>query len=56
MDREMKIPSVLFDLLAATGFALMLTGLWWIYPPAALIVGGGGSLTLACWGARRWGS
>lgn len=28
------------DALALTGFALVCVGLWWIWPPLALIVGG----------------
>jgi hypothetical protein len=32
------------DLLGLCGFAALVCGLWWIYPPSALIVGG----TLLC--------
>lgn len=32
--------SLIGDLCIVLGSALVLTGVWWMYPPAALIVGG----------------
>lgn len=32
--------SVIRDTLNLAGFAAVLTGLWWIYPPLSLIIGG----------------
>lgn len=36
------------DLIALCGLGLIVTGVWWIYPPAALIAGGAG-LVYAGW-------
>lgn len=33
-------------LLALVGFALLILGLWWVFPPLALIVAGIGLLAL----------
>jgi hypothetical protein len=43
-----------WDLVAFTGAASVWGGLWWIYPPLALIVVGAGLVALAVWGARQW--
>ncbi len=48
--------SHLFDLSALVGLGLVVLGLWWIYPPLALIVSGGACLSLAVLGAKRWRS
>lgn len=47
-----KLPCDAWDVLLVTGTALVVSGLWWIYPPAALIVGGMGLAGFAWWGDR----
>jgi hypothetical protein len=37
---------ILNALLALVGFALLILGLWWIWPPLALIVAGLGLIAL----------
>ena len=39
------------DLLCFAGFAALTVGLWWIFPPVALVAGGGIILALGCCGA-----
>ena len=34
-------------LLLLTGITLLITGLWWVYPPLALIIPGAASIALA---------
>ena len=41
------------DLLGLTGFAALVCGLWWIYPPAALVIGGALVCALAAGGAMN---
>ncbi len=43
-----------WDLAAGLGLAITCLGLWWIYPPAALIAGGVALTAFAIWGAKRW--
>ena len=43
-----------WDLLALGGFVATLEGVREVYPPAALIAGGGSILALAIVGAKRW--
>ena len=43
-----------WDLTAACGALMTGLGLWWIYPPAALIAGGIALTAFALWGAKRW--
>lgn len=38
------------DVLAVVGIALLGVGLWWVYPPVALIVVGSLLVKLAIWG------
>ena len=45
-----------FDLVFLAGVGLVGIGLWWAWPPAALIWSGAVLVTLGIWGARRWGS
>ena len=42
-----------WDAMAAAGLALMGGGLWWVYPPAALIVCGLALLALGVAGAKN---
>ncbi len=51
---DLWTPPLLWDLVATAGGTLTAAGLWWIYPPAALIATGGGLIALAVWGARLW--
>ena len=44
----------LFDLLALLGVLLLTAGVWWIYPPAALIALGAKLLIFSLWGASKW--
>ena len=48
----MKLGTYGYDLLAGAGLCGVFAGLWWIYPPAALIVLGGMACTLGVAGAR----
>ena len=41
-----------YDLAALAGAISVLVGLWWIWPPLALIVGGVGVMLAAMMGAR----
>ena len=43
--------SYLWDVLAVAGAALLLGGVWLVYPPAALIIGGAGLVAVAWRGA-----
>lgn len=43
------------EALAVGGLALFAAGLWWVYPPAALIVVGFLVLAAATWGHFRGG-
>lgn len=43
-----------WDIIALGGLALLATGLWWVYPPLALIVVGAGALVFGLWGAKVW--
>jgi hypothetical protein len=47
-------PTILFDLLALAGAACVAVGLWWIYPPACLIVSGSALSAAGIVGARAW--
>lgn len=38
------------DVAALIGLALVSFGLWWIYPPIALVIGGGLLLAGSIWG------
>lgn len=44
---------MIFDLLFLCGFAAAAVGLWWVYPPAALIAAGLAVCGLAGSGARN---
>lgn len=41
---------------AAIGAAAAFAGLWMIYPPAALLIGGVALIAFAFWGAKSWAS
>lgn len=41
------------DALGATGLGMLFTGLWWVYPPAAMIVVGGVVAAVGIAGALR---
>jgi len=43
------------DAVAIAGLVLLGGGLWWIYPPAALVGVGGILMALAIMGVRRHG-
>lgn len=45
-----------WDGLALAGALLVAGGLWWIYPPAALIAVGSALVAFAFWAAGRWRS
>jgi hypothetical protein len=45
-------PGLHWDLAAVVGVLLVAAGLWWIYPPAALICLGLGAIGAALLGAR----
>jgi hypothetical protein len=45
--------TIIADCCLLIGAGLALAGLWWIYPPAALLVGG---LSLLALGARLYGA
>jgi len=45
--------AIILDLLGAAGYVALCIGLWWIYPPATLIVGGVLLLVAAIVGAQR---
>lgn len=44
----------LWDGMALAGAALFLWGLWLIWTPLPLTVGGAALIALAVWGASRW--
>ena len=52
----MKAPpaSIVWDLLGFAGCALVVAGLWLIYPPVALIAGGLTLAAIGVVGAKRW--
>lgn len=39
-DRLPPLPELVADIVGLLGMALLFAGLWWIYPPASLIVCG----------------
>ena len=41
-----------YDIVALAGLALLVTGLWLVWPPLALIVCGALLLAFGVWGAR----
>ena len=45
--------TIIADTCLVVGAGLALAGLWWIYPPAALVVSG---LSLLALGARLYGA
>lgn len=45
--------TLILDLSGLAGLASLSVGLWWVYPPAALIVSGAILLALAVFGASR---
>jgi hypothetical protein len=47
-----EVSNYLWDLAAAAGVLLVAAGLWWIYPPLALIVVGLLLATFGVWGAK----
>lgn len=51
-----KPPTVVWDALAFAGATLVVGGLWLIWPPLAMILGGSATVAAAFWGASKWGS
>jgi hypothetical protein len=45
---------LVWDCLAVAGVALVVCGLWWIYPPAALITLGLAAVAFALWVSKVW--
>jgi len=45
--------TLVFDVLALAGFGVAFAGLWWIWPPAALVICGLPVCALGVWGAWR---
>lgn len=50
----MKIPPLVWDILAGLGLILLLWGLICIYPPVALLAAGVAFIFLGFWGAAVW--
>jgi hypothetical protein len=46
----------LADVVALVGLLLLLAGLWWAYPPSAVMALGVALLTVAILGAKSWAS
>ncbi|MCC7196481.1 MAG: hypothetical protein IT356_13080 [Gemmatimonadaceae bacterium] len=51
---ERRARSYLWDVGALSGLAAVGVGLWWIYPPACLIVCGAAVLGFCMMGAKAW--
>ena len=45
---------IFWDVVALAGVALVVVGMWWICPPAALIALGLTAVGFALWASRYW--
>jgi hypothetical protein len=48
------VSNYLWDVITGSGLLLLAIGLWWIWPPLALVVVGLLLTLFGFWGARLW--